>query len=128
MNLLTDDNFLLYCAKHYDNPQCTTTEEFESDLRRIYYVKKLCTRFKETNKPDIRLILNHIIILNNLFGPEALPRILYLKAKDHFEVIKPLLIFIGIMPDEFKDIVIRGYVVTTNIKLCPEVIEELRKI
>ena len=76
---LTDDNFLIYCAKHYDNPQCHSTEEFIEDLKRIKYIKKLITKYIESDELRERLIMNHLIVLNNVFGAEHLSKILYLK-------------------------------------------------
>jgi hypothetical protein len=78
---LTEKNLFVYAAKHYDNPGCCNTEEFLDDLRRIKYIKKLITRYIESGDLKERLILNHIIILVNLFGPEVTCRILFLKFK-----------------------------------------------
>ena len=79
---LTDKNFLLFCAANYDNPQYYSTEDFYEDLNRIKYIKKLITRYIESGDLKERLILNHIIVLNNCFGAEVLCRILYLKLKN----------------------------------------------
>ena len=76
---LNHKNYFLYCAKHYDNPQCVDIEEFKEDLNRIKYIKKLITRYEQKGELREHLILNHVITLYNVFGPEHLPRILYLK-------------------------------------------------
>jgi hypothetical protein len=93
---LTDENFLIYCARYYDNPQCHSTEEFIEDLKRIKYIKKLITRYEETGELKERLILNHLIVLSNVFDPENLCKILYLKAKKQFKYIKPFLVLLNI--------------------------------
>ena len=86
---LTNDNFILYCAKHYINP-VSDTKEFLEDLARIKYIKKLLTRYRESGDLKERLILNHIIILNNVFGATATPRILFCKL---LSTIPPHIIF-----------------------------------
>ena len=75
---LDETNFVLYAAKHYDNPECFDTEEFISDLKRFKYLKRLFNKYHENNELKERLILNHIVVLYNLFGPEVTSRILFL--------------------------------------------------
>jgi hypothetical protein len=102
--LLTDDNFLLYCASHYDRRHYVDDEEFYTDLNRIKYIKKLFTRYEQTGELRERLILNHIIVLNNVFGPVHTPRIIFLKLKDQFTLVKPFLILLNILPETFVNI------------------------
>jgi hypothetical protein len=125
---LTDENFLIYCARYYDNPQLNSTEEFIEDLKRIKYIKKLITRYIESGDLKERLILNHIIILNNLFGPEHLCRILYLKLKTHFKYIKPFLVMLNILPDRLFNIKNETIINTDLIPMDDTVIETLRVI
>jgi len=125
---LTDENFLLYCAKHYDNPQCHSTEEFMEDLKRIKYIKKLITRYIESGDLKERLILNHIIILSNVFGNEHLARILYLKMKAQFKYIKPFLILLNIMPERLLNIKEEKNVDTNSISMDETIIKQLRKL
>lgn len=114
---LTDDNFILYAMHHYDNPQCHSIEEFEEDLRRFLYLKKLFARYKEKGELRERLILNHVIVLYNLFGEALTPMLFHKLEEEHWDSLKPFLIYIGRMPiDE------------SNINLDPNVIEALRKI
>lgn len=101
---MTDENYLLYAAKYYDNPQCISTEEFENDLKRIHYIKKICSRKTPNDNMQTRLLLNHIIILSNLFGPEPAARMLYLKARNYFGMIRPVLEYLNMMPKMFVDI------------------------
>ena len=96
---LDDTNFLLYAAKHYENPQCYDTVEFYDDLKRIKYLKRLFNMYVETNNLKERLILNHIIILYNVFGPIAATRMLFLKLGEYKELLKPFLELLNFMPE-----------------------------
>ena len=77
---LTEQTFLIYASKHYDNPQCSSYEEFEDDLKRIQYLKRLFNRYEGSGELKERLILNHIIVLYNCFGLAA-TNILFLKLE-----------------------------------------------
>lgn len=126
-DILTEDNFLVYCAKVYDNPGMTTTEEFIEDLDRIKYIKKLITRYIETGELKERLILNHLITLHNCFNSE-LAKILYCKAEKQFEYIKPFLILINALPEEINNVGIHKKVYTDGIPLDINIVAALRKI
>jgi hypothetical protein len=123
---LTNENFLIYAAKYYDNPQCHSTEEFLEDLKRIKYVKKLITRYTENDDLKERLILNHLTILCNVFGPEALCRILYLKMKVQFRYIKPFLIMLNILPDKIYNVKNENIIDTNLIPMDDHIIKALR--
>ncbi len=126
---LDDSNFILYCAKHYDNPQCHDTEEFYEDLRRIKYIKKLITRYIITGELKERLILNHIIILNNVFGPHHLCRILFLKMEKQLKYVKPFLIMLEILPERVNNIGKEGkFFITDEIEMDLKIVEALRNI
>lgn len=126
---LDDSNFLLYCAKHYDNPHCHDTEEFYEDLRRIKYIKKLITRYVITGELKERLILNHIIILNNVFGPTHTVRIIFLKMEKQLKYVKPFLVMLNILPERVYNIGKEGKIfVTDEIEMDLRIIEALRKI
>jgi hypothetical protein len=126
--ILTSKNFLLYAAQHYDNPQCQSTEEFEDDLRRIKYIKKLITKYIEKGELKDRLILNHIIILSNVFKPVPLCRILYLKVEDYMMYVKPFLMFIGVWQERLYNIKKEGVIDTSVIPMDQNIINVLRKI
>jgi hypothetical protein len=97
------------------------------DLNRIKYIKKLITRYEQNNDLKERLILNHIIVLNNVFGAHAASRILYYKLKDCFHVIKPFLALINILPDYYHDI--DGEKIdTTDIPMDNHVVKILRNL
>ena len=125
---LTNDNFLIYAAKHYDNPQCHSTEEFIDDLKRIKYIKKLITKYVESGELKDRLILNHLIILNNVFGAIHLPRILFLKMGDQFQYIKPFLILLDILPVKIYNISNNEFIDLDTVPLDETIVKKLREI
>lgn len=101
---LSDDNFLIYAMKAYDKPNCIMSE-FEEDLNRIKYVKRLIKRYKTTGELKERLILNHIIILSNVFGVEPSVRMLFFKLdKADYDVLKTFLLFLNFMPRHINGI------------------------
>lgn len=125
---LSDENFLIYCAKHYDNPQCHSTEEFIEDLKRIKYIKKLITRYIDSGVLKDRLILNHLIILYNVFGAEHMSRILYLKMRSQFKYIKPFLIFMGVLPEKIYNIKEEAVINTDEITMDDTIVQALRRV
>ena len=96
---LTDDNFMMYAMKCYRAPQCIMSE-FEGDIKRTKYLKRLFRRYKVTKSLKERLILNHIILLNNVFGPEATARILFYRIDERdYDILKTFLCYLNIMPE-----------------------------
>lgn len=128
MHYLTEDNFVLYAMKHYDNPQCYSTEEFYEDLNRFKYLKRLLGKYRELSEIKTNLILNHIVVLYNMFGAEPTVRMLFLKCEDFLDVIKPFLIFMNILPDEVYYINKKAVIKTSDIPLDSKIVTELRKI
>lgn len=116
---LTDDTLFLYAAKHYYNPQFSDVEEFFEDLKRFKYIKRLVNRYLETDEFPHRLLLNHIIVIFNVFGIEASLNILELRLDEkHWPVIKPILLYLSyIRNDQY-----------TGIKMDQTVVEFLRTI
>lgn len=95
---LIEDNFMMYAMKAYDKPNCIMSE-FEEDLKRLKYIKRLIKRYKATGNLKERLILNHIIILSNVFGVEPTVRMLFYKIdRDDYEILKTFLTFLNFMP------------------------------
>lgn len=119
MMKLTKDNLVLYAAQNYQNPRCIDSEEFFEDLKKIKYIKRLLNRYRDTGVLSERLILNHLIVIFNVFGHEAGLNILELKIElDHWGVLKPFLIFLkAIKNTEY-----------TNIEMDKTVVEALRNI
>ena len=129
MDKLDESNFLLYAAKHYENTQCYDTIEFYDDLKRFKYIKRLFNRYAEEGDLKERLILNHIIILNNVFGPEATSKMLFLKCRGLEEYLKPFLLFLNILPEKIENIGIDNITIyTLEIKMNTYILEQLRKI
>jgi hypothetical protein len=100
INNLCDDNFMIYAMKAYNSPNCIMSE-FEEDLKRIKYIKRLIKRYKIWGEEELkeRLILNHIIVLSNVFGVESSVKMLFYKLdQDDYEILKTFLLFLNFMP------------------------------
>ncbi len=131
MNLfydLNEKNYLHFAMKFYDNRQCTSIEEFNEDLNKIKYVKRLFNRFLETGELRTNLILNHLIVIYNVFENEAATRMLFFRVeKKFYSILKPFLIFLNRLPEKVRGI--DGEDIQTNhIPLNETTIKELRKI
>ena len=121
---LTDSNFLLYAMHHYDNIQCQTIEEFEEDLKKLLYIKKLLSRYKNDNDLKEKLILNHIIVSYNVFGDAFTNMVFFKIDKEHWSALTTFLVCVNRMPDvvEFHGIML------SDITLDQNIISALRKI
>ena len=95
---LGESTFLLYAAKYYDNPHCSDIAEFEEDLKRFQYLRKLFGRYRQTGELKERLILNHLIILYNCFGLET-TNMLFMKLDEYHECLKPFVEYLNFMPE-----------------------------
>jgi len=98
-NELNEDNFLLFAIKNYENPQAVTKEDFEKDLNHFKYIKRLLKRYKKTGELKTHLLLNHFIILYNIFGEATTPMLFYKLEKELWSVIKTFIIFLGRLPE-----------------------------
>lgn len=97
---VTAKNALLFAMHHYDNPQCLSAEEFAEDFKRFRYIKRLCRRYLVTGDIKERLVLNHLILLTNVFGIEATVRLLFVKCSpDAYVVLKPFLLYLNMLPE-----------------------------
>jgi len=124
---LNEDNFMMYAMKCYTSPHCIMSE-FEGDIKRTKYLKRLFRRYKITKSLKERLIINHIILLNNVFGPEATARILFYKTDVRdYDILKTFLDYLDIMPD-FVYGVNGKTIVSSEIPLDINVAEILRNI
>jgi hypothetical protein len=95
---LNDGNYLLFAIKFYDNPQALTKEDFDDDLKRIKYIKRLLKRYKNTGELKIHLILNHLTVLFNVFDDAAVPLLFYNLEKELWPSIKSFLVFLNRLP------------------------------
>lgn len=127
-DFLTNENYILILAKQYDNPQAHSTEEFYEDLKRVKYIKKLITRYIDAGELKERLILNHLIVLNNLFGSELLCRLLFLKMEKQFFYVKPFLILLNILPEKIYRVGKKEIIDTNLIGMDENIVGVLRKI
>lgn len=127
---LTDDNFILYAAKHYDNPSCLTMEEFSNDIKKIRYIKRHLNKYKQTGILKERFILNHIIIVSNLFGREASIKMLFFKIeKEFWSELKTFLSFLNLMPDRISGVNEDGSdIISSSIPMNINIMLTLRKI
>ena len=96
---LNESNYLLFAIKFYDNPQSVTREDFESDLKRIRYVKRLLKRYQNNGELKVHLILNHLTVLFNVFNEAAVPLLFYNLEKDLWPYIKSFLVFLNRIPE-----------------------------
>ena len=103
---ITNDNIIMFAIKHYDNPQCEGEKEFYDDMKRFKYIKRLLRKHNDTGILKERLLLNHIIVLKNLFGAEACVTLLLFKIqKEYWETLKSFLVFLNIVrSDELSHI------------------------
>ena len=119
MNLLNEKNLPLYAARHYYNPSFSDIDEFHEDLKRFKYIKRLVNRYLETGNLADRLLLNHIIVIFNVFGIEPALNMLKVKLEErHWSVIKPFLIYLNYVKNNEL----------TGIEMDDKVVEFLRKI
>ena len=101
---LDDTNFVLYAARHYNNPECCETLEFYDDLKKFKYLKRLFNKYSDTGDLKVRLIINHIIVIYNLFGTEAATRMLFFKLFPHTNELATFLQFLNYMPKVINNI------------------------
>jgi hypothetical protein len=98
-NELNGDNFLLFAIKHYENPQAVTKEDFEKDLNHFKYIKRLLKRYKNTGQLKTHLLLNHFIILYNIFGEATTPMLFFRIERELWSPLKTFIIFLGRLPE-----------------------------
>lgn len=120
-NELNEDNFLLFAIKHYENPQAVTKEDFEKDLNHFKYIKRLLKRYKNTGNLKTHLLLNHFIILYNIFGDATTPMLFYKIEKDLWDTMKTFVMFLGKLPEYPKCYI-------HDIKVDLDCLKELQQI
>jgi hypothetical protein len=124
---LTNENFLMYAIKHYDNPSCSGLKEFDDDLKRLRYIKRLLGRYKATGNIKERLIINHLVVLYNVFGIDAATNMLFFKIQERFwPQLKPFLVFLNYMPERIQHR--GGRLLGADIALDANIVDILRKI
>lgn len=121
---LNEGNFLVYSMHHYDNPQCHSLAEFEEDIKKFLYLKKLLSRYKNNGELRERLILNHIIVLYNIFGDAATKMLFYKIEETCWDALVTFLVYLDRMPEALPEY----GVVLSDIVLDETIIATLRKI
>ena len=125
MITLNDDTFLVYAIKYYNNPECTGMSDFEDDVKRFKYLKRLFNRYETSEVLSDRLIINHLIVLYNVFDVAATTMLFYKTEERHWPILKTFLVFLNRMPMEQ---IVTGGVKDTDIPLDFKIINILRKI
>ena len=120
-NELNEDNFLLFAIKNYENPQAVTKEDFDKDLNHFKYIKRLLKRYRNTGQLKTHLLINHFIVLYNIFGEAATPMLFYKIERDLWDVMNTFIIFLNRLP-EYPKTYIHDIPVDIN---C---LSELRKV
>jgi hypothetical protein len=98
---LSESTFVIYAAKYYDNPHCSDVLEFEEDLKRFQYLRKLFGRFSSSGELKERLILNHLIVIYNCFGLES-TNMLFMKLEGYHEYLKPFVAYLSYLPEHIQ--------------------------
>jgi hypothetical protein len=120
-NELNEENFLLFAIKHYENPQAVTKEDFNRDLNHFKYIKRLLKRYKSSGELKIHLLINHFIILYNIFGDAATPMLFYKIERNLWSSIKTFIVFLDRLPEYPKCYI-------HDIEMDKRCLEELEKI
>ena len=124
---LTNDNVLMYAIKAYDKPNCIMSE-FQEDMKRFNYLKRLFQRYRKYDELREQLVLNHLIVLYNVFGPEVATRLLFYKmSKEDYSALKTYLLFLSCMPEKVQGI--KGNDIhSSDISVDMNIEDTLRKI
>ena len=116
----------MFAAQCYDNQQSIDEAEFFDDLKRFKYLKRLFNKYQDNGEIKVRLVLNHIILLYNLFNDGA-TRMLFFKLRDYQDILKPFLVMLGRLPERVEGIGIMGdAIITSNITEDPYIVDILR--
>lgn len=122
-------NFILYAAASYTNHVKYDLEEFNDDINKFKYIKRLFSRYTDNEDLKERLILNHIVILYNVFERKAATRMLFFRVeKKHWRELKTFLVFLGTMPERIENIDIHGDILSSDIPIDMNIAEKLRNL
>lgn len=123
---LTNDNIMIYAVKAYDKPNCIMSE-FKEDMKRFNYLKRLFKRYRKINELREQLVLNHLVVIYNVFGPEVATRLLFFKmSKDDYSALKTYLLFLSCMPEKIKGI--KGHdIISSEIPVDMTIANVLRR-
>ena len=96
---LNEDNYLMFAIKHYDNPQSMTQDDFYEDLKRFNWINRLLKKYKSSGSLNIHLLMNHFIILYNVFGDATTPLLFYKVDSQFWSIIKTFIVYLGRLPE-----------------------------
>ncbi|MDW7641943.1 MAG: hypothetical protein SCG72_06040 [Nitrosarchaeum sp.] len=96
---LNEENYIIFAIKHYENPQAMTQEDFFEDMKRFKWIKRLLNKYKNTGELNIHLIINHFMVLYNVFGEAATPLLFYKLNKELWSVLKTFVLYLGRLPE-----------------------------
>lgn len=97
-NELNEDNFLLFAIKNYENPQAVTKDDFHKDLNHFKYIKRLLKRYKKTGDLKTHLLINHFIVLYNIFGEATTPMLFFKLDNEMWSQVKTFILFLNRLP------------------------------
>jgi hypothetical protein len=120
-NELNEDNFLLFAIKNYENPQAVAKEDFDKDLNHFKYIKRLLKRYKKTGELKTHLLINHFIVLYNIFGEATTPMLFFKLEREMWSQVKTFIMFLNRLP-EFP----KSYL--NDIQVDLNCLEQLQKI
>ena len=124
---LTNDNIMIFAMKAYDKPNCIMSE-FKEDMKRFNYLKRLFKRYRKLGELREQLVLNHLVVLYNVFGPEVATKLLFFQmSKDDYSALKTYLLFLSCMPEKVKGI--KGHdIISSEIPVDMTIAHALRQI
>ena len=124
---LTNDNIMIFAMKAYDKPNCIMSE-FKEDMKRFNYLKRLFKRYRKLGELREQLVLNHLVVLYNVFGPEVATKLLFFQmSKDDYSALKTYLLFLSCMPEKVKGI--KGHdIISSEIPVDMAIAHTLREI
>ena len=125
---LNEENFILYAMKNYENNQCLSEKDFNNDLKIFKYLRRLLNRYENGGDIKVRLILNHLIMLTNVFPVTVTTRMLFFKIPERYwSVLKTFLIYLNYMPNIIKSVSGKT-IISSDILIDMYVAEQLRKV
>jgi hypothetical protein len=96
---LSEENYIMFAIKHYENPQAVTQEDFFEDMKRFKWIKRLLNKYKNTGDLNIHLTINHFIVLYNIFGEATTPLLFFKIDKNLWSVLKTFIVYLGRIPE-----------------------------
>ena len=96
---LNESNYIMFAMKHYENPQAVTQEDFYDDMKRFKWIKRLLNKYRNTGEMNVHLLLNHFIILYNIFGDATTPLLFYRIDNELWNILKTFIVYLGRLPE-----------------------------